>query len=509
MPATYNGVGTRYVGKANVATRPAACPHCRRSVNLVSYDTRLWFVVLFVPIIPLARKRIIDMCPSCRRHYVMPLDQWEAGKQLSISGAMDEFRRDPTPEKAVAAHRQLLSYHQAAQADEFGQTMAARYADNASVLLYLGNASSHVGRQAKATEFFEKALALRPDLPEARIAVADGYRRQGRLDEARALLDFLEAPGAARVHSAAPLELLANAYQHAGRHQEALDLYALVLREVPEAGQHRGFRQRMRASEKALKREASGLPPRKWTFGRLFGREAGPLRWLTVGGTALVLAALGLGGSNFYIKGHRKLYLVNGYGEPAQVAIAGHEAVTVPPHGERVVVLPEGRYRATVSGPASGEVACEIASDFFGRWFDRPAWVLNVGGEAVLITERVLYAVGGGSLLNVAFRTGQPFEHFTDINHPFEELPEHIQLEKGQQTTTRTQLDYLRIDTATFVQRLASGGRAPAALELAEIRLKARPNESDLVTAYVRAAQSAGQAARARSFLAATPATSP
>ena len=185
MPITYNGVGTRYVGHRNAESRPGVCPHCRRAVHLTSYDTRLWFVVFFIPVVPLFRKRIIDQCSSCRRHYVTPLDEWEANKQLSISGAMAEFRDDPTPEKAIAAHRQLISFHQRVQAEEFGQTMAERFPESVNVLLYLGRASDHVGRQGQAGAYFRRALALRPDLPEARLAVAQDLIAQGKPDEAR------------------------------------------------------------------------------------------------------------------------------------------------------------------------------------------------------------------------------------------------------------------------------------------------------------------------------------
>ena len=351
MPATYNGVGTRYVGSSNADARPAVCPHCHRNVVLTSYDTRLWFVILYIPIIPLARKRIISQCPSCRRHYVMPLDQWEAGKQLSISGAMEEYRTDPSPEKAIAAHQQLLGYHQTSQAQAFGQTMAAEYANNANVQLYLGDASAHVGRWSDAANCYRRALNLRPDLPEARIAVAQGLRNQGLLDDARELLDFLEKPGAARVYSAGPLELLANAYQAARRPGPALELYEIVLREAPHAGQDAGFRKRVRQAEKSAGRAPSMLPKRKFTLGSLFRGDGGNSRGWIVGGLAAGLFAAAMLAGNFYIRGHRKLYVVNGYERPATVQISGRPDVEVAAHGQTEVSLPEGRYHAVVTAP--------------------------------------------------------------------------------------------------------------------------------------------------------------
>src|SRR6185503_4471094 len=67
MPTTYNGIGLHYYGKKNVQKRSAPCPHCGNAVELISYDTRLWFVVVFIPVIPLKRKRIVDYCPACTR----------------------------------------------------------------------------------------------------------------------------------------------------------------------------------------------------------------------------------------------------------------------------------------------------------------------------------------------------------------------------------------------------------------------------------------------------------
>jgi len=75
--------------------------------NLESYDTRLWFVVIFIPIIPLGRKRIIDACPFCRRHFAANADTYEQSKQLQISGSLEEYRRAASPESALKAHGQL------------------------------------------------------------------------------------------------------------------------------------------------------------------------------------------------------------------------------------------------------------------------------------------------------------------------------------------------------------------------------------------------------------------
>ncbi len=500
MPATYNGIGTRYVGKKNADSRPAVCPHCHRNTVLTSYDTRLWFVIFFIPVIPLARKRIINQCPSCRRHYVMPLDQWEAGKQLSISGAMEEYRTDPSPEKSIAAHRQLLGYHQTSQAEEFGRTMAGEYTDNATVQLYLGDASSHIGKYADAAGFYRRALDLRPDLPEARIAVAAGRRNEGRLDEARQLLDFLEKPGAARVYSAVPLELLANAFQAARQPLPALELYEIVLREVPSAAQHAGFRKRVRQTEKSANRQHSMLPKRKFTFRSLFGGEKSNLRTLTILGVAAGLIAVAMLAGNFYIRGHRKLFLVNGYAQPATVQITGQPAVPLAPHGQSQLVLPEGHYHAVVTRPGHEEFDFDLRADYLSRWFSKPAWVLNPGGQAVLIFERAYYSKNAAPT-QYSFATGEGFVSYPEVDHPFEPLPASVQMSSNEHTRVLTKLDYARGNALAVLQDLVDDKRYDEAIRLYEARLRHGSDEPGLVAGYLAAATRYGHLDRATDVL--------
>src|SRR5690606_3927840 len=77
VPHLYNGIGTWYRGKKNVHTCEGVCRNCGRHTQLTSYDTRLFFVVFLIPIVPLEKKRIIEECPVCTRHYPVPLKEWE------------------------------------------------------------------------------------------------------------------------------------------------------------------------------------------------------------------------------------------------------------------------------------------------------------------------------------------------------------------------------------------------------------------------------------------------
>src|ERR1041385_6063699 len=101
MPHTVNGIGTHYYGARNEQSRVGICEFCRRDTVLRSYDTRLWFVILFIPIIPLGKKRILNYCSACTRHRVLALAEWEKIKNQNLSEAMAGMAANPQDPKAA------------------------------------------------------------------------------------------------------------------------------------------------------------------------------------------------------------------------------------------------------------------------------------------------------------------------------------------------------------------------------------------------------------------------
>jgi tetratricopeptide (TPR) repeat protein len=509
MPTTYNGIGTHYYGKKNPQTRQGTCTHCGQAVVLTSHDTRLWFVVFFIPVIPLGRKRIVDQCPACTYHYALDLDKWETAKQLEISGSLDKFRANPTPDAAIEAHQRLVHFHQHAEAAEFRAMMQTKFADNAKVHAYLGAVLEHLGQWNEAEERYRRALELRPDLPEARVGVAEGFIRANRLDDARALLDFLEKPGASQLYSLAPLETLAHGFQAAGRHEEALQLFGLLIGALPAIADHTGFRKTVEKSEKALQKKVSLLPKRKFSWRRLWrgdgsASQAGQinLSWRGVAWVGIFLA-LGLLLAvlyNGYVRRHRTLYVVNASGRPATVQVRDVGQVTVR-GGTETMTLPEGTHHAEirVEGGPTEEVDFVVKSDFFGRWFDDPIWALNVRGAAIFVVTTAIYRRDAPPQ-KVDFRFGQTFEHFPAITHPFKELPQSMRM-KSHETRTLTQLEIYPGDPSEVFNYLSSQGQIPEAWRLAEAQLRLHPDADDLVRSYVTSLQTRGAIDRAEKFL--------
>jgi len=506
MPSTINGIGTHYYGKKNVHTRAAACPHCGRGVELKSYDTRLWFVVFFIPIIPLGRKRIVDYCPACTRHFAVDAAKWETSKQLDVSGALDKYRAAKTPEAAIETHQALLNYHEFEQAAAFAQSMRESYPTNATIFAYLGAAQAHFGKDEEAAKDFARALELRPDLPEARVGVAAAKMRAGEVDEARKLLDFLEQPGAAQLYSLAPLEDLAYAFQRANRHTEALDLFAKLIAAYPQLGQNRQFRKQIEKSEKVTQ-SATMLPKKKFNWREFLGSERtlatqGPTfsrGGLIALGAIAVLVVAGLLISNIYIKGHRTLHIVSGVREPVTVQIDKLPPVVVRGHVTEVR-LAEGKHHATITGAVRQEVDFDIRGSYFGRWFDDPAWVLNAGGSALLVLHEAVYAKSprAGSF---NFYYGEPFVHFGRVTHPFTTVPQSMRMKEHEERTLM-QLEQLapEKEAVNLLYHFAGQRQTNEALRFAEWRLRWAPDDDAMLEGYVRVGQPS-QAARVAKFL--------
>jgi len=509
MPVTYNGIGTRYFGRKNITQRPGPCPHCHRALELTSYDTRLWFVVLFIPIIPLTRKRIIDYCRGCTRHYAVDIHKWETAKQLEISGAQEEYRKNPTPEGAIALHAQLLKFHQATQAAEFQKVLSETYATNAKVQAYLASALEHFGRLEESADYYERALKLRADLPEARVGVARARLRSGQLDEARKLLDFLEKSGAGQLYSLHPLEVLAIAYQKAGRHNEALDLFSRLQAELPKIAEVKQFRDMVKKSEKALQRQSSILPKQKFSLRRFFsqsgqlpefagGTSISGKRALILLGVAVALVFLGMVIANEFIRRHRTVFVVNGFPQTIDVKINGVSDIRRL-RSVQQLELKEGKYHATINGAVHEEFDFEITSSYFDRWFGDPVWVLNPGGAATLLLEHVSYGRNPPPA-TYSFHVGRSFEFFPQVPYPFKDLPDSLQMHANE-TRVLNHLDVYHGQGQGVFQEFVRDGKINDALTFAENHLRTHPGDHGLVQGYTDLAVRENQMERFANFL--------
>jgi tetratricopeptide (TPR) repeat protein len=501
MPTTVNGIGTHYYGKKNRKSRTGVCRSCGARCTLESYDTRLWFVIVFIPVIPLGRRRIMDCCSVCSRHYAASLSRWEMSRQLNVSGAMDRYRTEPSPETALEVHGNLLGFHAHDEADQFRNLALEQYPESAVLCAGLASQLNEIGRFPEAIPLFEKALVLRADLPEARIGVAFARMNQGKLDEARELLSFLEQPGAGQLYSLGPLESLAHAYQRAGRHDVAMALCERILAEFPAAGQVHDFRKFVAVSEKALRRETV-LPKRGFSLRGLFdsrsGRYAPWQRWAAVGAAVAAMAIVGMLGMNEYRRRHRTVHVINQCGRPAQMTIDEREPLQV--DSMATIELPEGQHRVKIAGAADEEFDVEMHTGFFERWTKSPIWVINVGGAAAIVDETVYYAANPVPS-DARVVVGETFHYSPHVDYPFQTMPPSIRVDSKSARVVKTHLELLHEPAQLLFQYAMATGEPSAAFRFAETHLRRDPEDRLLLAAYSAAAKTKGQSDRAEQFL--------
>lgn len=512
MPYTVNGIGTIYYGRRNAKVRQAYCPQCGKYSTLSSYDTTLWFVIVFIPVIPLGRKRILDDCSVCRRGRIAAAAEHEKASLLSIAAASEQYRNNPTPEAALSLHAQMLSYGMHDEASKFRNAVSDTHADSAIFLAGLADHFDQIGNPGEATPLFEQAYERDPQLPAARIGVAFRRIHTNELDQARELLRFLEAPGAGKVHSLYPLEHLAKSLQAAGRHADALQIYQHLVTEIPSLANNYPFRKLVSTSEKALQQTKAipqtkvpadfALPSPQRSFWGIFSNKDNsyaPWQRNAAWGSVIAVAIAAICfASNEYTRTHRTVTIVHSAQTPVSVSIDG--APEIPARRMAKLTLSEGTHKAKFSGAITDEVEFTVQTSFFERFTRSPAWVLNPGCTSALCLETIHYAVVPQPN-QIAVSIGESSSYFPHVDYLFTAPPDTLRLEKGTTEATKTHLRVLSEPPSSIVAYVAKSGSFEKVIPYVEAQLRLDPDSSEMHMWYLACALSQDQRERATAFL--------
>ncbi len=502
MPTTVNGVGTHYYGKRDAVSRSGTCPHCGAQVTLQSYTTRLWFVIVFIPIIPLKRVRLLDYCPRCQRHWVTNPDQYEMSRQLALSGALEKYRDEPSVDNALAVHAHLLQFYMHDEADTFRTTALEQFPDNAELLTGLAGHLEQRGRWGDATPLFEKAFALKPDLADVRHALAWRRMNQNKLDEAYQLLDFLRQPGAGQTFNLDLLETLANLYQKNNQHERVLELCGHLLQERPAAADQFKFRKLVTQSERATHQTQSLLPAKSFSVAGLFDSKSGLyapwVRWATFGSVATVLFVVGMVGLNEYRRTHRTLYVLNGFAQPITFSVDGDLPITVV--DRKSFSVSEGEHRIAINGALPKESVISLQSDYWSRWTNSPAWIFNVE-QAALVQEVTVHYATNPQPSPAKWLNESELNYVPHVDYLFQSAPNSLPV-KGHQTITKTLLEIVpRSPASALVLLQGQVENKRVQWTFAEGYLNRNPQDVDLLESYVNSGDTAEDEVHLREFL--------
>ncbi len=497
MPGTVNGIGTMYYGRSNEEQHAGICEQCNNETILRNYETKLWFTIVFIPIIPLGRKQILNDCSHCRRHYVLTPEQWAESQQAAIEESAQHMATNPDdPQSMASMHATLVACNRHDEAAELLTMLEARFADNVDVQMYLGSWYENQGNDARATEHFQHALKLEPDNPAPRRAVGIELMAKGQLNEARELFSALKPPS--EYYDPLVWFLLAQAYQENQRPEEALEVYQLILAASPEVAKEKSFRQAVRVTEEALGREKSCVPKDHFFKSRGF-----------VIGTLVTAALIGLVLLNGYIANHRDLYVVNGLPVPMTVRLNDDEdTVSLPAVSYRTVELPEGTHQVEIVKPESlaGPVEFSFSSGWFGRFFNTPAFVLDPSRTTAVTWEQTVYAenprLADEADAKSKVHFGQPLTYYDDVDYLFEEFPESIQVKNNEQAR-RTRVAMYKGSAIDLLGMYGDNVSPAAESELLERLLLAAPDDTTVLSSYIYAANAADTMDQALDFLAA------
>ena len=259
MPSTINGIGTTYFGKKHREEYHGTCEYCGRPGVMQNYETRLWFSFVFIPVIPLGRKQILDYCSYCTRHKALNVADWERIKSEAIQQSGDQLAENQDdPEAAVNMHLTLAAFHKDEEAGRLADIMREKFGDDAQVQLYLAGWYEGQGKNEQMRASIDRAWELDPDNIAVRRAVGMTLIEEGRLDKARETLKVMEPPS--ENYDPSVCFALARGYQQAGEHAQALEIFQMILEATPKAAEEKEFRAAVRETEKTLASPKSILP---------------------------------------------------------------------------------------------------------------------------------------------------------------------------------------------------------------------------------------------------------
>lgn len=265
MPTTINGIGTQYYGKKNPRVYEGVCESCQRQATLTDYETGYYFVVIFIPVIPLGKKQIIGDCSACRRHRAMPLREWEKIREESLeSGLSDLAENMDDPSKAIELLHRMTVFNQLDEALELAAATANQHSENYDAQIDIGSWYEQQGKTQLSNDCFNRAIDLQPEHPHSKRIQGVESLQAGNPKEAAKHFEPLRQ--SVEAYDPSLFYMLANAYQTQHMHEEAVEEFKELIERNPEFGKDKTLRKAVKKSEKAIGSPTSILP-KKGLFG--------------------------------------------------------------------------------------------------------------------------------------------------------------------------------------------------------------------------------------------------
>lgn len=449
MPHTVNGIGTWYYGKSNVHTEVGLCPHCNHVSELKSYDTNLYFVVIYIPLIPLGRKRVLCECSHCRKHQVMKLDEWNKTRTEAIQAQSKLAREKPGDEETlIKLLETLVSFQAKAPLLQLVSTLETQSAASWSDKLYnhLGDSCEVFHMFHEAEKAYRKSLELNSS-EETRRSLARVLIKQKKSEEAGPLLkSILTKPLKDQLGM---LYFLVYGLQAEGKHKQALSVLHDIEKTFPECSNEKEYKSLVKTSSKHLsdgKRIVSPILRNPST-----GKESSSsyVRWI---GPAVVFGILLL---YFGIALYKGLYvpiqLINGTRYDYSITLNGNP-IRLQASSRQLIHIRDGAAQIESGDDilAIKPFNVSIHTSFFSRPFVAQKYVINPDQSAILIQEQAEYSEHpdpNAPPLPYQIYFGKTFYDFHDVDYFFKKFPDEVSLKSHEAKVIKSGLSHIPVNS--------------------------------------------------------------
>ncbi|MCA9215750.1 MAG: hypothetical protein KDB27_21945 [Planctomycetales bacterium] len=500
MTFTINGIGTQIYGKHNRLTRNDHCEHCHDFGVLQSYDTTKYFVVLFVPLIPLSKLRIFDHCPSCNRWRQLSLKAWEAEKENALREAFERLKSNHNDPDAVKQAIATATQFQDESLLLKLKDLTANMPHDEEVQILYAVALGHFGQSHAAVEPLERAIAVN-DSRDTREQLAITLVQIGEAERAEQTVDYVwneDSPEHIPVQ-----RVIAEGYFNTNDQSAALDRVNRMATMHPQLEDDRdfkSFRKKVQKHATSGKQVVSSFEPRQ---------VESPSKGLNLAayiGPAIVVFLIGLYFYSAFARAqNRKVHVVNGLEVPYTAFVNGQE-IPLDSGQRKTITVPEGALTISARGESFeiAEQTADLSTPFLSRPFVNYTFVVNPDSTAVVEHAKIIYAEDHTNINHPepTYHCGQNLHVFTSVDYPFEEPDDEITLDRDGLATRQSvqlvdsdfsyvylspqrQVDYCKrqlqygSDSMTLVAILAAVGDPEEFVEFSEPFLAERPLRID------------------------------
>lgn len=492
--------GTTFYKRNNLKEHTGLCPWCKTARTISSFDGIKFFHVYGIPVIPLGRKKVLNMCSGCKQYLQFSMGKWNELRTTEIAAARASYNQDPANSgNAMLLFEAYEVYGTQEETASFLNELTSRFDTDAAVLARAASWFSSHNQPDQAVRFAEKSLAQDSSNDTARRTLLGIQTAKGELNSALVHALALENPEDQR--DMLNLLQLASALRKKDRKREAYSVIQKIAALYPQqSAAHRLVRSEARLLEKQLNIQRSALLP-------------GPSRkkdMIVAGAMAAGIAAMVLFG-NFYMEGHQSMIISNAFGTPATVKVDEFPPLEIKPGDVKKVSIAEGEHsvQTSVGGKNLAPRKVHIVNSLYERFFDSPVFVLNLGGAGVIVREEIIYTSehapqevkdkeGKYNLF-----TGQPLIALRGVDYSFVEPPKTMQLGKAEPFRTQIHAYALNLDPYQTLSLILDDASVPVedVLGHMEGRIEAGQTDGVYVNLYRAIAAKNQLAERAEQFL--------